>query len=95
LCSDHFLILLDCGGILGGKKSFKLENMWFRAEGFVDRVRQQWSSYHFQGSPSFTLARKLKVLKVDLKIWNEEVFGNVEYSFGGVVFLLGWMKREL
>lgn len=33
-------------------------------------------SYSFQGSPSFILACKLKVLKMDLKKWNEEVFDN-------------------
>jgi len=27
LCLDHFPILFDCGGIQGGKKSFKFENM--------------------------------------------------------------------
>jgi hypothetical protein len=37
-----------------------------------------WESYSFQGSPSFVLAQKLKALKVDLKSWNEQVFGNVE-----------------
>ncbi|KAG6661473.1 hypothetical protein CIPAW_03G176000 [Carya illinoinensis] len=51
--------------------------MWLKSNGFVDRVRQWWSSYEFQGSPSFILARKLKALKQDLKLWNEQVFGNV------------------
>jgi hypothetical protein len=41
-------------------------------------IRKWWDSYSFQGSPSFVLARKLKTLKLDLKKWNEEVFGNVE-----------------
>jgi hypothetical protein len=34
-------------------------------------------SYIFQNSPSYVLAYKLKVLKSDLKKWNEEIFGNV------------------
>jgi hypothetical protein len=38
LCSNHFLILLDCGGIHWGPRLFKFENMWLKAEGFVDRV---------------------------------------------------------
>jgi hypothetical protein len=63
--------------------------MWLKVEGFVDRVRRWWSSYQFQGSPSFILASKLKALKADLKTWNEQVFGNVEsykkISYGGVV----------
>jgi hypothetical protein len=45
---------------------------------FVGLVKQWWDSYHFQGTPSYVLARKLKALKIDLKKWNEEVFGNVE-----------------
>jgi hypothetical protein len=44
----------------------------------VDKVKQWWDSYLFQGTPSFILASKLKALKVDLKRWNEEVFVNVE-----------------
>jgi hypothetical protein len=41
-------------------------------------VKQWWDSCHFQSSPSFILASKLKVLNADFYRWNEEVFGNVE-----------------
>jgi hypothetical protein len=34
-------------------------------------------SYEFYGLPSYVLANKLKALKVDLKKWNEDVFGDV------------------
>jgi hypothetical protein len=77
-CSDHFPILLDGGGIQGGRRYFKFENMWLKAEGFVDRLRLCWTSHHFQSSPSFFLACKLKALKADLRAWNEHEFGNVE-----------------
>jgi hypothetical protein len=31
--------------------------MWLQADGFMDRVRQWWwSSYRFQGLPSFIMA---------------------------------------
>ena len=43
----------------------------------MDRVKQWWDSYHFQGSLSFVVANKLKVLKVHPRIWNEEVFSDV------------------
>jgi hypothetical protein len=78
LCSNHFSILLDCGGIQSGGRYFKFKNMWLKAEGFVGRVKRWWSSYHFQGSQSIVLAHKLKPLKDDLKVWNEQVFCNVE-----------------
>jgi exonuclease III len=78
LCSDHFPILLDCGGIHWGPSPFRFENMWLKSEGFVDRVRLWWASYHFQGSPSYIFSQKLKALKSDLKRWNDQEFGIVE-----------------
>jgi hypothetical protein len=77
VCSDHFPVLLDCGDFQRGSRYFKFENMWLKSEGFVDRVKQWWDSYHFYGCPSFIITCKLKDLKADLRKQNEEVFGNV------------------
>ncbi|KAG6644345.1 hypothetical protein CIPAW_08G049600 [Carya illinoinensis] len=74
VCSDHFPIVLDCGGIQEGKRYFKFENMWLKVEGFVDKVRSRRILYYVEGSPSFILAGKLKALKEDLKRWSAEVF---------------------
>jgi hypothetical protein len=59
---------VDCGGIPRAKRYFKFENTWLKSEGFVDRVKQWWSSYHFQGSPSYILAteKKKQLLLADL-----------------------------
>ena len=51
--------------------------MWLKDEGFLERVSSWWKSYHFQGTPSFSLANKLKMLKLDLKRWNVEEFGDI------------------
>ena len=51
--------------------------MWLKDEGFLERVSSWWESYYFQRSPSFALANKLKLLKLDLKRWNVEEFGNI------------------
>jgi hypothetical protein len=80
LLSDHFPIRLDCGRIDGGKSPFRFENMWLKVDGFVDRVRGWWDSYSFPGSPSQTLASKLKALKLDLKKWNVNEFGNIHFK---------------
>jgi hypothetical protein len=85
LCSNHFLILLDCGGIHWSPRPFKFENMWLKADGFVYRVRLWWISYHFQGSPTFIFSQKLKALKNDLKRWNQKEFGNVEFRMQRVL----------
>ena len=78
LLSDHFPIVLEGGSFHRGRRPFRFENMWLKDEGFVERVRSWWESYHVHGAPSFVLANKLKLLKNDLKKWNVEVFGNVE-----------------
>ena len=44
----------------------------------MEKEKTWWETYHFQGSPSFQFASKLKALKLDLKKWNVEEFGNVE-----------------
>jgi hypothetical protein len=77
--SDHCPILVETGGMMRGKNSFKFENMWLKEEGFVERVQGWWAGYMFSGSPSYVLANKLKALKEDLKIWNREVFGDIRY----------------
>ena len=77
LLSNHFPILLEGGNLHGGKKPFRFENMWLKDEGFLERVSSWWESYYFQRSPSFALANKLKLLKLDLKRWNVEHFGNI------------------
>jgi hypothetical protein len=77
VCSDHTPILLTRSGLQNGKRSFKFENMWLKEAGFVDKVREWWGSFSFEGSPSFVLAKKLQALKGKIKKWNIEVLGNV------------------
>ena len=76
--SDHFLILVEGGNFQRDCRPFRFENMWLKADGFMDKVRSWWESNTFRGSPSFQIASKLKVLKLDLKKWNGEEFGNLE-----------------
>ena len=74
--------------MLRGKCSFKFENMWLKQAGFVDQVQNWWSSYLFIGTPSYVLVCKLKALKVDLKIWNRQEFGDLSFN-------KNWLKAEL
>lgn len=36
-------------------------------ERFVDKVKAWWGVYHFQGTPSYILSKKLAALKLDFK----------------------------
>ena len=64
--SGHSPILLEAGGMAGGKSLFRFENMWLKTEGFVDKVQSWWNRHSFVGTPSFVLAKKLKALKEDI-----------------------------
>ena len=67
LLSDHFPILVEGGNFQRDSRPFRFENMWLKADGFVDKVRSWRVSYTFRGSCSFRIASKLKALKLDLK----------------------------
>jgi len=43
-------------------------------------VSLSWASYEVVGGGIFILKEKLKKLKVDLKVWNKEVFGDVNLA---------------
>ncbi|RVW48874.1 LINE-1 retrotransposable element ORF2 protein [Vitis vinifera] len=76
--SDHFPILLEGGGLRRGPSPFRFENMWLKVEGFLDLVRSWWREIEVRGTASYRLAAKTKELKQKLKVWNREVFGNLE-----------------
>ena len=92
--SDHCLLLVETGDVGRGRCAFKFENMWLKAEGFVEKVQQWWSSYSFLGYPSFVLAQKLKALKEDLKKWNKEEFGDLAFKKCLLSELLGLDAKE-
>jgi len=45
--------------------------------GFKEMVKEKWISYSVQGNVISKLKDKLKLLKVDLKVWNHEKFGQL------------------
>ena len=93
LMSNHFPILLECGQLQKCRWPFRFEKMWFKADGFVDRVKQWWLSNQFDGSPSYILANKLKALKANLKKWNTESFGNVGIKKNQLLYELHEIDR--
>ena len=52
--------------------------MWLRVEGFSDLTKKWWPEEDVQGYASYVIARKLKDVKVELKKWNKEVFGDLK-----------------
>uniref|UniRef100_A0A2N9HVH9 Elongation factor P C-terminal domain-containing protein n=1 Tax=Fagus sylvatica TaxID=28930 RepID=A0A2N9HVH9_FAGSY len=56
ILSDHFPIILECGDFSRGRRPFRFENMWLKADGFKERVKEWWDSYIFFGTPSYIMA---------------------------------------
>ena len=80
--SDHFLILLEGGGMKRGPSTFRFENMWLGEEGFKNQMKTWWESLNFTRTFSFVLDAKLRALKDILKTWNKEVFGLIDTKNG-------------
>ncbi|XP_075665423.1 uncharacterized protein LOC142635093 [Castanea sativa] len=97
ILSDNCPLLLEAGVVRRGRSAFKFENMWLKTEGFVDRVKQWWDGYSFEGSPSFFLAQKLKALKANLKKWNREKFTDLAFRKKNKLTELMWLdvREEL
>lgn len=73
ICSNHFSIFLDCGGLYGRHKYFKIENLCLENEGFVEIVKCWWNSYTFSGS-------RVLFWLVNLKLLNKIIrFGIMKY----------------
>ncbi|XP_026378656.1 uncharacterized protein LOC113273103 [Papaver somniferum] len=77
-------IYYDHAPILGGSTNipkprnfpFKFQKMWISHHNFMEMVQKSWSE-DIVGDPSFVFQSKLKRLKNILKVWNWEVFGDV------------------
>ena len=51
--------------------------MWLGSDGFSGIVAEWWGEARVNGYASYVIANKLKYIKVKLKSWNREVFGDV------------------
>jgi len=75
--SNHCALVVKSLDKDWGPKSFKTIDAWLMEKGFIEMVKDKWSSYPVQGSVFTTVKEKLKRLKGDLKLWNRYVFGNI------------------
>ena len=76
--SDHCAIVVKSVEKDWGPKPFRSVDAWFLERGFREMVKEKWSSYPAEGNAFVSFKEKLKRLKGDLKIWNKEVFGNIQ-----------------
>jgi len=76
--SDHCALIIKSVEKDWGPKPFRTIDAWLSEKGFLEMVKVRWLSYPGQGCSFMKVKDKLKCLKVDLKEWNRDVFGNIE-----------------
>jgi hypothetical protein len=78
--SDHCPIVLRYLDQLWGPKPFRFNNYWLDHRALPSVVQQSWEQHNNSGWMAFKLKEKLKSLKGSLKIWNKEVFGDIDHK---------------
>ncbi|XP_068504674.1 uncharacterized protein [Phaseolus vulgaris] len=78
--SDHCAVVLKEVSVDWGSRPFRSLDVWQKDSRFKDFVRLKWDNFDVQGSGIYVLKEKLKKLKIELKIWNKEVFGDVNLA---------------
>lgn len=76
--SDHCAIVLHSKNTDWGPKPFRFLNIWTSHPGFKELVHNCWGQGGLEGWGCFVFLEKLKRLKEALRIWNREVFGDVD-----------------
>ncbi|KAL7161402.1 hypothetical protein ACSBR2_041968 [Camellia fascicularis] len=61
-----------------GSKPFCFINAWVFPQDFLKEVKRVWETTKVERWAGYVIMEKLRTLKLALKIWNVEVFGNVD-----------------
>lgn len=83
--SDHCLISLQGDSTNWGPKPFRFNNCWLQNSVFFDFVVSSWVGLKVDGWKAFAFKEKLKLMKEKLKVWNKEVFGNLDNKIDSLI----------
>ncbi|KAL8512922.1 hypothetical protein ACS0TY_019182 [Phlomoides rotata] len=78
--SDHCPIYMESAIKNWGPRPFRFINTWVKHPQFKHFFESKWCSYQVHGWTAFRLKEKLKSLRNDLKVWNREVFGQIDQN---------------
>ncbi|XP_028078134.1 uncharacterized protein LOC114280021 [Camellia sinensis] len=76
--SDHCPVIIMTDERDWGPKPFRCINAWSLHPNFVVAVKTAWDNCQVSGWASYRIMKKLGHLRGQLRIWNSEVFGNVD-----------------
>ncbi|KAL7208341.1 hypothetical protein ACSBR1_030152 [Camellia fascicularis] len=78
--SNHCPIILMEDAKDWGPRLFRFINAWTLHSQFLSVVKHSWEEAAVTGWASYVIYSKLKALRIALKTWNLEVFGNVKHK---------------
>lgn len=73
ITSDYFALILYTKNGIWGPTPFRFENVWLEHKNLRKKFANWWNGKDFQGWEGYKFMRKLKVIKTNLKKWNEVV----------------------
>lgn len=95
-CSDHSPLVVTClEASTDGPTSFHFFSMWTEHDSFLKLVESSWSASVLSSCSFRRLTAKLKRLKLELKVWNKEVFGNVNVPITDLEERLGMVQSAI
>lgn len=76
--SDHNPLLLKCReSTVAGHRPFRFLNFWTNKADFAEVVAESWTPFLAEKDTTSVCVKKLKRLKIRLKAWSVENFGNL------------------
>ncbi|XP_026437505.1 uncharacterized protein LOC113335702 [Papaver somniferum] len=94
ISSDHHPIFLNTNPHWStGKIPFKFFGPWLDHKDCKDIIFECWQR-NLSGSSALLIARKLKEVKLKLKIWNKEVYGNIKTNIEECKQHLHWLQEN-
>ncbi|XP_026400034.1 uncharacterized protein LOC113295920 [Papaver somniferum] len=92
--SDHHPIFLNTNPHWStGKIPFKFFGPWLDHKDCKDIIFECWKR-NLSGSSAFLIAIKLKEVKLKLKIWNKEVYGNIKTNIEECKQHMHWLQEN-
>lgn len=80
--SDHCPLLLETKERDWGPTPFRFVNAWCSHPNFKEFVTNAWHNYPVQEWSGYRIKEKLKMLKEDLKMWNRDIFSQLDKNIG-------------
>lgn len=82
--SDHCPIMLLDDNRDWGPKPFRFMDMWMSDPKCMKIAKETWDGVQTNGWAGFTIMQKMKAIKVRLRVWNKEEFGDINVALSKV-----------